>query len=120
MDAESFGNSNVLVSVARDKSGARILWKGQLAAIASPLADGTGIRVEGDDVLFDIPSSNDLSAQFVRAIGPMFQGLLAGVEYLGKEEESSSTIDLERPEHIRFEPNPELITMPLAAYVTEQ
>ena len=56
----------------------------------------------------------------VAALGALEQGLLAGVEHLGKGEASSSTLDVERNEHIRFEPDPMLITMPLAAYVTDR
>lgn len=119
LDSTDFGNSNVLVRVARDRSGARILWKGRLAAIATPLVDRMEIRVEGDDVLFDGSAAEGLSSQNIRVVGPMFQGLLSGVEYLGKGEESSTKLDVERAEHVRFEPNRDWITMPLAAYVSD-
>lgn len=120
LDSTDFGNSNVLVQIARDHSGARILWKGQLAAIAMPLPAKCDVKVEGDDVIFDaVPGAHETGPR-IRVVGTMTQGLLSGVEYLEEGEVSSSTLDLERSEHIRFEPRRSWITMPLAAYVTER
>ena len=139
----TFGNSNALVRVARDGSGARLFWKGQLAAVASPLAQRAGaavalrprvradgiefsgepiqrlaLRVEGDEVVFDVNASECITGPAIRAQGRLEQGLLAGVEYLEEGEASSSLLDVERPEHLRFEPDPLLLTLPLAACVT--
>lgn len=142
----AFGNSNVLVQVAEDGSGARFFYRGQLAAIASPLAetDGTAVvfsgaarrgqRVElageggltlaisldGDDFVFDLSSPRSVAGPSIRVPGVMKEGLLAGVEYLEQGDTSSSELDIEREEHLRFEPDPMLITMPLAAYVTDR
>ena len=41
------------------------------------------------------------------------------MEYLGRDEPSSSTADIETEEHVRFEPNPMWVTMPLMAVITE-
>ena len=46
--------------------------------------------------------------------------MLAGVEHLGKGERSSSKLDLRGPEHIRFAPDPLDITMPFAAFITDE
>ena len=55
----------------------------------------------------------------MRALGLLEQGLLAGVEHLGRGERSSSDIDIHGPEHIRFAPDPFHVTMPLMSFVTE-
>lgn len=54
----------------------------------------------------------------VRVFGEIEQGLLAGVEYLGKNEKSSSKLDLITLEHVRYLPNKMWMTMPLMAFVT--
>jgi hypothetical protein len=51
--------------------------------------------------------------------GDLEQGLLAGLEYLGKGERSSSKLDIETAEHIRFAPDPLKLTLPLMAFVTD-
>jgi hypothetical protein len=56
----------------------------------------------------------------MRASGPLEQGLFAGLEYLGKGESSSSTLDIETEEHLRFAPDPLKVTMPLMAFVTDR
>ncbi len=119
MDSIDIGNSNVMVRCARDRSGARIFWKGRLVAIATPLSERFAIHLDEDDVLILAIEDGQEDVGMVRVVGPMFQGLLSGVEYLGHGEESSSKLDVARAEHIRFEPDPMLMTMPLAAYVTE-
>ena len=53
-------------------------------------------------------------------LGPLQQGLFAGLEYLGKGEPSSSNLDIETDEHIRFAPDPLKVTMPLMAFVTDR
>jgi hypothetical protein len=55
----------------------------------------------------------------VRAIGSPQQGLLGGVEYLGRGEASSSRLDIEGDAHLRFLPDPLNVTMPLMAFRTE-
>lgn len=144
--AETLGTSNALIQVAANGTGARLYRRGQLVAVASPLAerDGQAVRfsgvlrrdgrielageggivlaisMDGEDVTFDLQAPVRVAGPSVRAQGAMYQGLLAGVEYLGHGETSSSRLDLEREEHLRFEPDPMWITIPLAAYVTDR
>ncbi|MBM3861395.1 MAG: hypothetical protein FJ395_17345 [Verrucomicrobia bacterium] len=107
---------NVLVRVAKDNSGARFFWKGKLLAIATPLPPQFSVRLDGDEIVIKA----DAPGVFLRALGPLEQGLLCGVEHLGKGEASSTKLDLEGPQHLRYEPDPLLLTMPLAAFVTDR
>jgi hypothetical protein len=43
------------------------------------------------------------------------QALFPGLEYMGPGERSSSTLDIAPPEHLRFAPHPNRVTMPLMA-----
>jgi hypothetical protein len=138
------GNSNLLVHVAPDGSGAQVLWQGQVAAILCPLAECRGtavplrvvqtaqgielrgepferyrLSVQGDELRIQMKAREAVTGPGVRVLGELEQGLLAGVELLGRGEVSSSTLDIERSEHIRFEPDPLWLTMPLAAFVTD-
>lgn len=54
----------------------------------------------------------------VRAFGDLEQGLFAGLEYLDRGEKSSSTLDIETEEHLRYAPDRLKVTMPLMAFVT--
>lgn len=93
---------------------------------------GDGFRVtlgaDGPDVVTVAIEHDGTSPQaepgfegpVVRSFGRLEQGLLAGVEYLGRDERSSSRLDIETPEHLRFEPDPLDITMPLMAFVTDR
>ena len=56
----------------------------------------------------------------VRVFGGLRQGLFAGLEYLGAGEHSSSRLDIETDEHVRFAPDPLKVTMPLMAFVTDR
>jgi hypothetical protein len=56
----------------------------------------------------------------LRVFGPLEQGLFPGLEYLAKGEHSSSTLDIETEEHIRYAPDPMKVTMPLMAFVTDR
>lgn len=130
--------------IARDGSMARIERGEELLAIIAPLVhrddkmpslkltkEGPSAEFEGDGVRLTVQASND-TIQFsvdgkdewvgpsVRVVGGLEQGLLAGLEYLGKGERSSTTIDVETEEHLRFAPDPLKVTMPLMAYVTDK
>jgi hypothetical protein len=48
------------------------------------------------------------------------QGLFAGLEYLDKGDQSSSKLDVETDEHLRFAPDPLKVTMPLMSLVTDR
>jgi len=115
-DWTEYRGRNTLVRVAKDRSGARFFWKDKLVAIAAPLPPQFRVRLDGDEVLIQ----SDSSGVFLRALGALEQGLLCGVEHLGKGESSSSTLDLEGPQHLRYEPDPLWLTLPLAAYVTDR
>lgn len=78
------------------------------------------IAIDGAEVSFDVTSPTEVAGPIVRPLGGLEQGLLAGVEYLGRGERSSSTLDIETPEHVRFEPDPWHVTLPLMAVVTDR
>jgi len=103
----------------------RVGGRGSLAKIWG----GDKLRFEGEGVKLElalrkgelsiaIESDRPCEGPVVRAIGPLEAGLFAGLEYLGKGERSSSTLDIETPEHLRFAPDPLKVTMPLMACVT--
>lgn len=132
------------IEAARDGSEVRLRRNGQLAAAVAPLVrvgetlpkltlagdawplqyagDGLSVCLEatGDGELsVKITAAHTVEGPVVRSYGALEQGLFAGVEYLGKGEHSSSTLDIETPEHLRFEPDPMKVTMPLMATVTD-
>ncbi len=132
------------LQVARDGSVARVRRGGQLAAALAPLVhcdgkvpalkpveEAASLRFQGDGVALTVSTSeNEISVSItspvpcegpvVRALGGLEQGLFAGLEYLGKGERSSSRLDVETEEHLRFAPDPVKVTMPLMAFVTGQ
>jgi len=122
-----------LVHVERDGRlaafcGPLVLVDGELPALkvadrGPPLRlAGKGIEVslalDGDVLAVSIRSEKPCEGPVVRVPGPLEQGLLAGLEYLGRGERSSSTLDVETDEHVRFAPDPMKVTMPLMAAVT--
>jgi len=78
------------------------------------------LRIKGRTVEVTIDWGGPCEGPVVRCFGPLEQGLLAGVEYLGRGERSSSKLDIETPEHLRFAPDPSQVTMPLMAFVTQR
>ena len=136
-------SKGLTLRVARDGSGARLLRADRIVAILAPIvhyqsvvpkmkasqsADairlrGKGIEVvftmQGGDVSVSIASARPCEGPVLRVLGPLEQGLLAGLEYLGKGERSSSTLDIETAEHLRYAPDPMKVTMPLMACVTD-
>lgn len=132
------------LSVARDGSVALIRRDDQLLASLGPIVtindraprlelveESKTIRFRGADVSVSLtPNGDELEVSIdselpcagpvVRAVGGLEQGLFAGLEYLGKGERSSSTLDIETSEHVRFAPDPLKVTMPLMAFVTER
>jgi len=146
-DWVSLESKDLIVRVARDASGARIERAGKTAAIIAPLVHTNGVvpkleidksvvtdaapsvafRGEGvsillmlrnDELSVRIVSDKPCEGPVVRAIGPLEAGLFAGLEYLGKGERSSSRLDIETPEHVRYQPDILKVTMPLMACVT--
>lgn len=132
------------VRVARDGSMALIRRDGRTVAMLAPLVhcdgklpqlelveNGPGLRFRGDGINVSISlagqqidvaidSRQPCEGPVVRTFGPLEQGLLAGLEYLGKGEISSSKLDVETAEHLRFAPDPLKVTMPLMSFVTDR
>ncbi len=132
------------VRVARDGSGARLEIGGQLVGFVAPLVwrngklpqlklvseagdlhfAGDGINLtlaqRGAELAVAIQGDGACEGPVLRALGALEQGLFAGVEYLGKNERSSSTLDIETEEHIRYAPDPLKVTMPLMAFSTDR
>jgi len=79
------------------------------------------VRADREDELsVAIESDQPCEGPVVRAIGKLEAGVFAGLEYLGKGERSSSTLDIETAEHLRYAPDVLKVTMPLMACVTER
>ncbi len=135
----------VRVLVAPDGSGAHILRDGKQVAVIAPLVmDDAGIvrfhvagqqpgslrlhaegcevslAVAGDEVRIAIEAGRSVEGPVVRPLGALVQGLFAGLEYLGRGERSSSKLDIETDEHLRFAPDVLKVTLPLMACVTDQ
>jgi hypothetical protein len=140
----TLGNEALTLRVAPDGSAARIERSGRPVAVIAPLAmadraivkfrssehragrlrlAGEGIEavlgLQGEQIEVSIVASRPVEGPVVRPIGALQQGLLAGLEYLGRGEKSSSTLDIETEEHLRFRPDRLKVTMPLMACVTE-
>jgi hypothetical protein len=143
-DWQTLESAGLALRVAPDGSGARIELEGKLIGFLAPLVtregalpklalarlgdslhfSGSGIGldvlVRGSEISVGIQSTEWCEGPVLRALGPLEQGLFAGVEYLGKGERSSSALDIETEEHIRFAPDPMKVTMPLMAFVTDR
>jgi len=137
---------DVALEVTRDGRAARILKDKQPVAVIAPLVWQPGqqlpalnVQLRGNSLIctggpvnrltlsfqdgelhYELDAANDVEGPVVRALGRLEQGLLSGVEHLGKEEKSSSSVDIYGPEHIRYEPPYWHVTMPLMAYVTDR
>ena len=124
-------------------AGARIYRKSNLVAYLQPLAQKDGravalefqqnagticgrgdgiseycLSLEGGVLSASISSQIDIEAPVVHVLGDLEQGLLSGVEYLGRDEHSSSRKDIRTEEHIRFAPPMRSVTTPLMGFVT--
>ncbi|MCX6908275.1 MAG: hypothetical protein NTY01_09555, partial [Verrucomicrobia bacterium] len=149
-DAEASGDwvartsRDITLKVARDGSGARVEVGGRLVGFIAPLVwrdgvvpklklvgesgslrfagDGVGLTLSlrGEEIAVAVESDAPCEGPVLRALGPLEQGVFAGLEYLGKGERSSSTLDIETEERIRFAPDPLKVTMPLMAFVTDR
>ncbi len=132
------------LEVARNGSAARVRRGGQVVGLLAPLVlcdgripslklvqESPSIRFEGDEAALSIsPQGQELAISItsrkscegpiVRVLGGLEQGLFAGLEYLGKGEASSSRLDIETPDHLRFAPDPLKVTMPLMTFVTDR
>lgn len=132
------------LQVASDGSAARIFRGDQLVAMLAPLVHhnyripkleltstpqllefrGDGIvmalSTAGEEIRMAVESAMPCEGPVVRAFGELEQGLLAGLEHLGKGEHSSTTLDVETEAHLRFAPKPLDVTMPLMSFVTDR
>jgi hypothetical protein len=143
-DWVSLASRGLVVRAARDGSGARIELGGRLAGVLAPLISQDGVtpkmkltanghallwRGQGvalnvslheDSIITKIETEHPCEGPVLRVFGPLEQGLFPGLEYLAEGEHSSSTLDIETEEHIRFAPDPRKVTMPLMAFVTDR
>lgn len=76
--------------------------------------------LQGEEIRWEVRAKEEIESPVLRTQGALEQGLLAGVEHLGKGERSSSDLDIRGPERLRFAPDPMLLTMPLAVVVTPE
>jgi len=138
-------SEKLTLEVSSHGEGARILKQGKPVAVIAPLAWVPGrfielnVRKEGDTIVcsggpvtnfilsldqdqihYELQAQEEVEGPVVRALGQLEQGLLSGVEHLGRGESSSSTLDIHGLEHIRHEPPYWHVTMPLMAYVTDR
>ena len=131
--------AGLTLQVARDGSVARLESSGQVLAVIGPIVHYDGIvptlrqigpadslewqgpgvtlklRFSDGDLAMVIDSQKPCEGPVVRVPGDLEQGLFAGLEYLGKGESSSSTLDIETAEHLRYAPDPMKVTLPLMA-----
>lgn len=132
------------LQVAPDGSAARILRDGLVVAMLAPLVhrdyqipnlqltsspqklqfvgDGVSVSVatEDDEIRISIQGAQQCEGPVVRVLGELEQGLLAGLEHLGKGEHSSTKLDVETDAYLRFAPKPLDVTMPLMSFVTDR
>ncbi|HEV7928110.1 MAG TPA: hypothetical protein VGR14_22350 [Verrucomicrobiae bacterium] len=144
VDWASLKSGDLVVQAARDGSGARIELGGRLVGVLAPLISREGVppklkfagedtnlvwrdkgvtltlSLKGDELTANVKSELPCEGPVLRAFGPLEQGLFPGLEYLAQGEHSSSTLDIETVEHIRFAPDPQKVTMPLMAFVTDR
>lgn len=135
---------NATLEIAPDGSAARLRLGGSLVAALAPLihfdghvpplaarvtehgamltGDGVEVLLElaGADLCVSIRADSQCEGPVVRVFGPLEQGLFAGLEYLGRGERSSTKLDVQTQEHLRFAPDPMKVTMPLMAFVTDR
>ncbi len=137
-------SGDLTLEVASNGHGARILKRKQPVAVIAPLAWKPGhlidlnVRQEGESLVcsggpvtnlilrfkegelsYELEAKEEIEGPVVRALGQLEQGLLPGVEHLGRGESSSSTLDIHGPEHIRYQPPYWHVTMPLMSYITD-
>lgn len=138
-------NQALTLRVAPDGSAARIERGGRPVAVVAPLVmanqaivrfresqrqgqrlrlTGAGIEavltLQNEQIDVSITADKPVEGPVVRPIGALQQGLFAGLEYLGRGEKSSSTLDIETEEHLRFRPDRLKVTLPLMACVTDR
>ncbi|NLS90860.1 MAG: hypothetical protein GXX96_01565 [Planctomycetaceae bacterium] len=132
------------LQVAPDGKAARVFRNDQVVALLAPLVHcdyripsfnltstpqslqfrGEGVALTlstaGNEIHIVIESESVCEGPVVRVLGGLEQGLLAGLEHLGKGEHSSTKLDVETEAHLRFAPKPLDVTMPLMSFVTDR
>jgi hypothetical protein len=132
------------LEVARDGSTARVRRGEVVAAVLAPTVhcegkvpalrltqetpslcfEGDGARLSistaGKEVSISIVAAKPCEGPVVRALGAFQGGVLAGVEYLGRGDASSSPLDANPPKHLRYAPDPLHMTLPLASLVSDR
>ena len=93
----------------------------QLSSSTNPgLSGSLRFTLDGDKIQFALKSNMPVFGPVFRPQGTMQQAVLCGVEYLEEGEHSSSTADIETPEHLRFAPKALDVTWPFMAVVTDK
>ncbi|MDO5309928.1 MAG: hypothetical protein Q4G03_10630 [Planctomycetia bacterium] len=77
-------------------------------------------RLDGNLLSYEFDAPCKVHAPVVRVLGELEQAVLPGVEFLDKGEHSSSTADIETPEHVRYAPAISWITQPNATIRTDR
>ncbi len=132
------------LEVSRKGTLARLRLGGQVVGLLAPLVhhegrlpelrlvedgaalrfEGPGIKLslacEGNEVVYALAAEEECEGPVIRALGEFHGGVLAGLEYLGRNDASSSRLDIETEEHLRFAPDPLKVTFPLASLVTDR
>ena len=72
----------------------------------------------GQLVLFDV--TGEIEGPVLRLSGEIRNAVFPGVEFLGRGERSSSQLDIETDEHVRYAPDPIKVTAPYMAAVTSR
>jgi hypothetical protein len=138
------GKEEVRCEVAEDGSIARLFARGELAAVIGPIvkigdrtptfetarrgdaitltsdAANVELRLDRNILRVAIDAREGCEGPCVRARGELMQAVFGGLEYLEAGDTSSSTLDVETDEHLRFAPERRKVTMPLMAVATKQ
>lgn len=142
---EALNRTRDKLFVARDGSVARIFRGQELVAVLGPIVhiggeipkftasstrdnaihltgDGIAVRLEfkRGDLEVSMESDKVCEGPCLRAVGSLSQGVFAGLEYIEYGDTSSSKLDVETDEHLRFAPPQRHVTMPLMAVATNK
>ncbi len=121
-DARSitFFSDNHVITLGKVRIGQEIDPKSLKTSHNNDPVRSLTFTLEGDELQFELNASDNVFGPVFRPIGTQEQAVLSGVEYLERGEHSSSTADIETAEHIRFAPDPLLLTMPFAGIITDR
>ncbi|RLD12204.1 MAG: hypothetical protein DRI44_01440 [Chlamydiae bacterium] len=140
----NFNSGNLNLKVTPDGIGAMIYYKKNLCAAIFPIAKignkilnfkivalssnkiklisknvkNFTIELKNNYIKYNLEADENIEGPIVRIKDSIEQALLPGIEYLGKNEKSSTDLDLKIPAHIRYKPDKMWVTMPLMAFVT--